>query len=401
MSHFSEAEWGAINAYLTGMGEQFGLPEVREDSVVLASFNIRKLGKIKNRSKQGWEFLRNFCSRCDLIAVQEVLDDLEGLSYLKGLLGQDYGMAASDITGRTPGGEGMAERLAFLFRWKTIERTEIASDISYDRSAVIDTLYEKRKNFSAAFKTYTTKVSTWKKKKKKGEEPVLVLPAFVTFIRTPYCVSFRIPGLADAAPYEFLLVTAHLLYGDEDKHKEEREMEFEALMKWLIGRAKQASRMYHKNIILFGDLNLDFKDADPRREVINNKIKKYNSTILKSSKAAKVNFPFLDVHPGFSEVFRTNARQDETYDQIGFFNHDRRLPDHKKNETAGSAYGEFNYGMFNFADLFSYALYDKSLRDLSGTNHFKTLISKFEHDVSDHMPIWVRLPKPYPGQEGS
>ncbi len=24
----------------------------------------------------------------------------------------------------------------------------------------------------------------------------------------------------------------------------------------------------------------------------------------------------------------------------------------------------------------------------------KTLISKFEHDFTDHMPIWVRLPKP-------
>jgi hypothetical protein len=156
--------------------------------------------------------------------------------------------------------------------------------------------------------------------------------------------------------------------------------------------------MYHKNIILFGDLNLDFREADPRREVINKKIKKYNNTILKSSKAAKVNFPFLDVHPSLSGVFRTNARQNETYDQIGFFNHDKRLPDYKKNKTAGRSPGAFDFGMFNFVDLFAYALHGVPLQDIPRAKDRKTLFKKFEHDVSDHMPIWIRLPKPYPGQ---
>lgn len=407
MGKFKKAEWDKVLAFLDEHHSRFGLPERRVDSVVLASFNIRKIGKVKNRSKQAWEFLMRFCERCDLVAVQEVQDNLEGLNYLKGLIGESYGMVCSDITGGVPGGVGMKERLAFLFHWPTVQRTEVASDISFDRSAVLDTLFKDRADFSRAFGKYAAaltkwekKVEAWKKKGKPGkkpEKPPFVLPHFVTFIRTPLCVSFRVPGFNGAAPYEFLVVTAHLLYGDEKLQKQEREMEFDALIGWLIARAKQADRLYHKNIILLGDMNLDFEDVDSRRDEIEAMIKGFNKKLLKSKKAAKVNFPFLDVHPGRDGVFRTNARRDQTYDQIALFNRDKRLPGDKKNDTAGETPGEFDFGMFNFVDLFAEALHGKPLKDLSSTQK-KTLFSKFEYDVSDHMPIWIRLPMPYAGQ---
>ena len=95
---------------------------------------------------------RPFAERCDLIAVQEVQDNLEGLDHLKGLLGGKYGMAASDITGGIAGKQAMVERLAILFRWDRVERTAVASDITIDRSAVLETLYEERQDFLAAFR---------------------------------------------------------------------------------------------------------------------------------------------------------------------------------------------------------------------------------------------------------
>ncbi|MFQ5427343.1 MAG: endonuclease/exonuclease/phosphatase [Thermodesulfobacteriota bacterium] len=407
MARFTGAEWDKVLAFLDEHHARFGLPQQRADSVVMASFNIRKLGKVKKRSNQSWEFLKRFCQRCDLIAVQEVQDNLEGINYLKGLMGGNYGMVCSDITGGVPGATAMVERLAFIFHWPTIERTEVASDISYDRSAVIGKLFDNRVDFSKDFKKYALAITAWEKKVSawkdggkhgdKPEKPPFVLSNFVTFIRTPYCVSFRIPGFDGALPYELLAVNAHLLYGDASKQKQERRMEFDALIEWIISRAKQRDRLYHKNIILLGDMNLDFEEVDARRDEIRAKIMDLNKTIFKSLKAAKVNFPFLDVHKGQEEVFRSNARLNQTYDQIGLFSHDKRLPLDKENDTAGGTAGGFDFGVFNFVDLFSEALHGKPLMDISD-NQQKALYEKFENDVSDHMPIWIRLPKPYAGQ---
>ncbi len=420
MAEFTSAQWAKVNTLLDADENRFGLPQRRGDSVVLASFNIRKLGKKGNKSDGAWQFLRRFCTNCDLIAIQEVQDNLQGLNHLKSLLGRKYGLAASDITGGVAGKKGMVERLAFLFRWDRVERTEVASDITIDRSAVLGTLYDHRTEFRAALKTRTldleawqakvdVKLAPWKaavadweaqgrpgkkpRKPKSPKKPPFVLPRFLTFIRTPTCVSFRIKGGQGADPYEFLAVNAHLLYGDTKKQKEEREMEFYGLIKWLVERARQAGRMYHKDMILLGDLNLDFRKVDQRRDRIVTELKALNGGDLKGKGRATVNFPFLAVHPDETAVFRSTARRTETYDQIAIFSHDKRLPRPPDNATAGTTAGGFDYGVFNFADLFAEALHGEPLLSLSKTKR-DALLKKFEHDVSDHMPIWVRLANP-------
>ena len=138
---FTPAEWKKVEALASSRGHRFGLPARRAGSVVLGSFNIRKLGKVESKSDGAWSFLKRICSRFDLIALQEVQDDLAGIRHLRELLGPSYGMAVSDTTGKVPGRPGMCERLAFLFNWKRVQRTEVASDITYDRSHVVDTLF--------------------------------------------------------------------------------------------------------------------------------------------------------------------------------------------------------------------------------------------------------------------
>ncbi len=424
---FATGEWRRVNALLDAREADFGLPQRRPDAVVLASFNIRKLGQVENKSDGAWALLKRFCESCDLIAIQEVQDNLAGLNHLHGLLGPKYGMAASDITGGVAGRQGMVERLAYLFRWERVERSEVASDITIDRSAVLGTLYEKRADFLQAFKTRVAELDDWQKKvddklapwkrdvaaweaagrpgrkpkkPRKPDKPPFVLPHFLTFIRTPHCVSFRVKGAAGADPYEFLAVNAHLLYGDKNKQREEREMEFYGLLRWLIERARKADRLYHKNMILLGDLNLDFRAVDQRRDRIEAELKALNGGELSGRGRATVYFPFLDVHPTRLHiqpkeraVFRSTARRTETYDQIAVFSHDKRLPRPKDKATAGSTPGGFDYGVFNFSDLFAEALHGKPLLDLKASQR-KVLIEKFEHDVSDHMPIWTRLPLP-------
>lgn len=413
MSGFSDAEWDrAFDLSWT----QFGAPARRSKSVVLCSFNIRKLGKIENKSPRAWEFLASFLKRCDLIAVQEVQDDLEALMHLHELIGtRTYEFIASDTTGRDARAHsGMSERLAFFYRRQRVERTAIASDISYDRAPVTKNILTHHDAFAEAFNAkheadHRTQdqqdalEEAWEDGGKIGPRPLrkkdpFVLPHFLTFIRTPHAVTFRVPGRDGADPYAFMAVNAHLLYGDKNKQKEERQLEFMALLEWLIWRAKKRDVTYAKDLILLGDLNFDLEEVDERRDWVSNLIRSLNKNVLKSARDPKVYFPFVDPHPrdGDGEVFRTNARKDQTYDQIAIISHDKRLPAPGGRHRAGASADGFNYGMFDFVELFAEAVHGQPFTALSASQR-KALYKKFEHDVSDHMPIWIRVPIPVPG----
>ncbi len=416
MAKFTPTQWNKVFALLDQDEARFDMPQRRDGSVVLASFNIRKLGKVKNRSTGAWEFLRRVADRCDLLAIQEVSDNLVGLNHLKSLLGEPYGMVTSDITGGVPASkQGMTERLAYLFRWERVARSEVASDLTFDRSSLAERLLASRKAFGKALLAREKELTGWEdefqdrieaweaagrpgSRPRRKKKPPFLLPEFLTFIRTPHCVSFQILGAASSI--DFLAVNAHLLFGHKEKQREERYQEFLALMSWLVDRARQVKNLYHKNLILFGDLNLDFTKADARRTEIEADLMALNQGQLAGAKRAKVNFPFLDIHPSRAHiadpnkaVWRSTARLSETYDQIAMFLGDKHLPNDKANETAGANPDGFDYRVFRFTDLFAEALHGKAYDALTKTQK-KALIAKFQHDVSDHLPIWIRLPIP-------
>ncbi|MEE8578224.1 MAG: endonuclease/exonuclease/phosphatase, partial [candidate division Zixibacteria bacterium] len=392
------AEWRKITDLYEQSAESFGLPERRDDSVVIGTFNIRELGTVKKRSDEAWELLSTITKRFDLMAVQEIQDKLEGFEYLAQLAGDDYGSVVSDVTGVKPGGSGNPERLGFLFNWRRVQRTAMASDITFDRSEITRNLYENRDDFSAAWSEHTERLDAWEIKceekkaegKKKPTKPGIRLPRFLSFIRQPHYVSFRIEGAAGTEPYEFLVVNAHLLYG---QNKDEREWEFRALVEWMTIRAKKPDRLYHPNLLLLGDCNLDFdSDITVMRDDIDLFMKGLNKTVLRSRKAAKVNFPILSEHPERGKL-RTALRQEQTYDQIGIFARDKRLPTPNDNDTAGTVEGEFDYGVFNIGDLIAMALHNKPIAELT-IKQQRAIFEKAEFDISDHMPVWMRLKLP-------
>lgn len=397
VSRFTNAQWQKIDVLYSQSADDYGLPQRRDDSIVIGSFNIRKLGAIAKRSPQSWQFLKNTIERFDLIAIQEVMDDLSGLEHLLSLLGDDYGMVVSDVTGAKPGNFGNAERLGFLFNWKKMKRTALASDVTFDRSEIASTLYNNRSAFSQAWINHTNKLAAWKEKvaekkaqgKRSPAKPPIELPRFVSFIRQPHCVSFCINGKDSAKPFEFLVVNAHLLYG---KNKHEREWEFKALLEWLTIRAKYADRLYHPNILLLGDCNLDFDSVSLMREDIDGFLKGLNRSVLKSKKAADANFPLLSMHPKHG-VIKTALRQKQTYDQIGLFSNDSRLPKSGDNDTAGDVAGGYDYGVFNIANLIAQALYGKDIDQVTSSQQ-AVIYKKAEYDISDHMPVWMRLKLP-------
>ena len=206
------------------------------------------------------------------------------------------------------------------------------------------------------------------------------MPAFLTFIRQPFCVGFKISGHPGTKPYEFLTVNAHLNYGDP---KHDPKQEFYALMDWIVARAGQEGRPYYENFILMGDLNLGFDDPLVDRERLEQDIKDLNKV---TKQRVSVNFPFLDIHPNRNEVFRTNARLTQACDQIGLFTCDDRLPTYEANETLmGKNPVGPDFGVFNFFDLFQKAL---------NFPNFEDLRRWYEHQISDHLPLWLRLPLP-------
>jgi hypothetical protein len=79
-------------------------------------------------------------------------------------------------------------------------------------------------------------------------------------------------------------------------------------------RAKQAEKLYHRNLLLLRDCNLDFeKDIDDMRNEIDSEIKRLNKTALKNKKSAAANFPMLSPHP-IQGILRNALRQEQTYD---------------------------------------------------------------------------------------
>ncbi|MFA5943277.1 MAG: endonuclease/exonuclease/phosphatase [Candidatus Thermoplasmatota archaeon] len=403
MAPYSPTEWKKIRAELAKNPTRYGLPSRRDGSVLLASFNIRKLGEVKKRSKETWDFFREVLSRFDLIAVQEVMNNVEGLVHLKGLLGKDYGLITSDVTGAFTGEdgseEGMAERLAFLFNWRNVERTEIATDVSCDRTQLLSVLFSDRDRFHAVLEKYRRDLDVFEQQKKEYKEgrrprapspPHLgPLPQFLDFIRTPYQVGFRVlPGKGSkAAPYEFTAVNAHLNYGN---FMEDRWQDFEGLLDWLLAHV-QDKNAYYRDCILLGDLNLDFDDPETDRIRIEQSMKGYN---VAATKGISVNFPFLDPHKGQKTCFRTNARLTETFDQIGLFFQDKRWPKHDQNSNMPMTQDGPDYGVFDFVNLFAVAIEGEPYSDAWPSTKKKAFFARFEFEVSDHMPLWLRVPKP-------
>ena len=159
---FTPAEWNLITARLEADPDRYGLPQREYGSVLLGSFNIRKLGSSRSRNSDTWQFLAHVCRSFDLLAVQEVMDDLSGLRRLMELLGPDFSLVVSDQTGVFPGEPGVGERLGFIYRWRAVDRMEVASDVTFDRTKVLDSIASNYEAFVSDVEPYTKQLADYR-----------------------------------------------------------------------------------------------------------------------------------------------------------------------------------------------------------------------------------------------
>lgn len=185
-----------------------------QTSFHLASWNIRDLGSGKlnpsPRSAECFLYIAEIISAFDLVAVQEVNENLADFQKVMRLLGPHWDYIVTDQSGN-------AERLAFVYDTRKIRFRHVAGEIVLPA--------------------------------KKGKEPV-------QFNRTPFMVAFQ------AGWFKFNICTVHIYYGSaSDTAKRKREIA--DIAEFFTARQKKDGETY----ILLGDFNI-LNPQDPTMDAL-------------------------------------------------------------------------------------------------------------------------------------
>ncbi|MBL9187311.1 MAG: endonuclease/exonuclease/phosphatase family protein [Opitutaceae bacterium] len=217
-----------------------------DGNLLLATWNIREFGEgrfrgwtgekgkaagaaaanedegMKGRFQESIYYLAEIVERFDLVALQEVRDDLEDLNLLRDLLGGWWKILVTDVTA---GQQGNRERVAFLYDERKVKFGGLAGEVVLPPE-------------------------------KKG------VPAF-QLARTPYIVGFK------AGWFSFTICSTHLFYGESKADDPQRLKEMDLLAGFLAAEVKR-STAWSKNMILLGDFNI-FTTADAQYKVLTTK----------------------------------------------------------------------------------------------------------------------------------
>lgn len=197
-----------------------------EDNILIATFNIRDLGKRNRRGwgarlPESWFYLAEVISRFDFVAVQEVNELQEWLNIMQ-ILGPNWGFIATDETDPSLGGNG--ERMTFVYDKRKVWFQGIAGEIVLPPNMLI----------SGA----------------EIEVDGKVIKAGNQFKRTPFIASFQAGWL------KFDICTVHLYYGASSGSKlDQRIEEISTIAKYLSTRADRALGE-DRALILLGDFNI-------------------------------------------------------------------------------------------------------------------------------------------------
>jgi endonuclease/exonuclease/phosphatase family metal-dependent hydrolase len=233
-------EWGLppadVAQELAGLSDTLDArvpPKQLDRNLIVASWNIRELGrsngqwttdqgKSPKRNRGDIYFIAEILSRFDVVAVQEVQDNLSALREVMRCLGTDWGFQVTDVT------EGTAadhERLAFLYDLRRVRPSGLAGELVLSPEDLDDPDAD--------------------------DDDPLVGGQVEQLVKTPYVMSFMSAGRP------FVLATVHVIWGDGTTP---RAREAEALAKMLQRVVKpadnEASSDFRTNLIALGDFNI-------------------------------------------------------------------------------------------------------------------------------------------------
>ena len=308
------------------------------ETLLLCTWNIREFdsGKYGQRSNESIYYIAEIISHFDLVAIQEVNRDLEGLKRLMRVLGSWWDYIVTDTTA---GSGGNNERGAFVFDTRKVRFGGLSGEI---------VLPEKR--------------SANKK----------VVPAR-QLARTPFICGFQVGWL------KFMLCTVHIYYGKSVKDDPRRVQEIKMLSKFLANRVKD-KYAWGENLALLGDFNI-FDPEDITFTAITGA--GFHIPDQFQTKATNVRQDkHFDQIAVISRAFETktvmkhmNAARAGVYN---FFNHVYTLEDEKTYVSEMNEQGK----------------YERNSKGKKRTEKQKTTYYKGwrTHQMSDHYPMWIEIP---------
>ncbi len=203
--------------------------------ILIASWNIREFDSKKygGRLTDAYYYIAEILSHFDLVAIQEVRDDLSALERVQGLLGSWWKYVVTDVTDGT---SGNGERMAFLYDSRKVTFGGLAGEIVLP--------------------------------------PAKVDTEVLQFARTPFVCGFK------AGWAKIDLCTVHIYYGKSKPLDSRRLEEIRKLADFLAKRAKKAAQPTASTgttpkvrppepdtLILLGDFNI-FDTADATLKAI-------------------------------------------------------------------------------------------------------------------------------------
>lgn len=316
-------------------------PKDAEDTVLIATWNIRDFGKNPGfghgrRSREDFFYIAEILSRFDFVAIQEINEIEEFDDYIMPILGREWQYIATDVTDRALGGNG--ERLTYLYDTRKIWFKNIAGELVLPSKLLI----------SAAVETEDKENKFYEGKQ---------------FRRSPFVASFQ------SGWFKFDICTVHIYFGDESGDKlEQRRQEIERVASF-FGKRADRSLKEGRSLILLGDFNIVHPEHETMKALTD------SGFVVPKNLANPTNFG------------NTNY-----YDQIAF-----KAPEEvmKHIEKKGNA-GVFDIfeNLFRHEDWQTYvpemkkAPQGKKKKPGEFEDYFDTWLT---FHLSDHKPLWVRV----------
>jgi endonuclease/exonuclease/phosphatase family metal-dependent hydrolase len=229
-SHRLGTEWAAdpaararavarLLSLRAALRDEDGAPPAKsEQALLLATWNLREFDSAKwgPRTPESYAYIAEIIDRFDLVAVQEVREDLAALERLLFRLGRQWRYLVSDVT---EGSAGNGERLAFLYDSRKVQFLGYAGELVLPPVRV------------GAATVPATQVA-----------------------RTPLMAAFQVGWT------KFVIATVHILYGEATAEPLARVEEIRQVARFLRRRTETDSEPY-RNLIVLGDFNI-FSSSD-------------------------------------------------------------------------------------------------------------------------------------------
>jgi len=316
--------------------EEERVPPKSFEHVLLATWNIREFDSpaYGPRSQESFYYIAEILSQFDLVAVQEVREDLRALERVREIMGPWWKYLVTDVT---EGRQGNRERMAFLYDSRQVRLGGVAGEI------VIPPV----------------------EKRVPGGRKIEYHPAR-QLVRTPFLCGFR------AGWSRFMLCTVHILYGESAAEDPERVEEIRMIAKFLASRAGEKSA-WSKNLILLGDFNIFSEDDATMRAIID---------------------AGFEVPEELQNLPSNIGGKKRHYDQIAFIPKRERL---ETTGLAGVLDYYRSVFKDDDETIYASQMGESYLRKRSGEprdaagkrRYYRTYWRT--HQMSDHLPMWVQL----------